>query len=269
MTPTRTLTLYGGGKMGEALLAGILRGGTAPEDVRVVERDSERANHLAATYGVPIVDAGEGAHSSVLLVATKPQHVEPLLAGIAGAVRPGTLVVCIAAGVAAARIEAVLAEGTPVVRCMPNTPALLAQGISAIAAGTHAGEQHLAAAQSLLSAVGPVVRVAESQLDAVTALSGSGPAYFFYLVEAMVAAGTELGLPAGLAEQLAIQTAVGAAMMLRDSGQTPAALRAAVTSPGGTTAAAIADFDQHGLKGIVQHAMRSAARRSVEIGTGE
>lgn len=269
MTPSRIIAVFGGGKMGEALLAGLLRGGTSPDDVRVVETQRERGAYLSQTYGVRVVDAAEAADASVLLVATKPQHVEPLLAEIADRVRPDALVVSVAAGVTAARIEAVLPVGTAVVRCMPNTPALVAEGISAIAPGTHATEGDLATAESLLTAVGIVVRVQEEQLNAVTALSGSGPAYVFYLVEAMVATGAELGLPAALAHQLAVQTAVGAATMLRDAGQTPTALREAVTSPGGTTAAAVSTLDNRGVSTAVRDAMRAAARRSAEIGSAK
>lgn len=255
--------------MGEALLAGLLRAGTPVEDVTVVEPHAERGAYLAETYGIGLADANEAAGAAVLLLATKPQHVETLLAAIAPALRPGALVVSVAAGVTTARIEAQLAPGTPVVRCMPNTPALLGEGISAIAGGAQAGEEHLATAESLLAAVGAVVRVQEAQLDAVTALSGSGPAYVFYLVEALVRTGVELGLPAELAHRLAVQTAVGSAAMLRDGGQSPTELREAVTSPGGTTAAAVAVFDERGLSATVRDAMHAAARRSAEIGTGK
>jgi pyrroline-5-carboxylate reductase len=176
------------------------------------------------------------------------------------------VVVSVVAGVPTARIEAALEPGTRVVRCMPNTPALVAEGMTAIAAGRHAGPDDLDRAQALLAPVGRVVRVPESQLDAVTAISGSGPAYFFFLVEAMIEAGLLLGLPRDLAAELVIQTAVGSAVMLRDSGEHPVQLREAVTSPGGTTIAAIRQLEVHGVRAAVIAAIEAAGQRSAELG---
>jgi pyrroline-5-carboxylate reductase len=159
-----------------------------------------------------------------------------------------------------------LGDGVPIVRCMPNTPALVDEAMTAVAAGPHADDAHLAIAEALLRAVGKVVRVPESQLDAVTALSGSGPAYFFYLVEAMIDAGILLGLPRTLAADLIVQTAIGSAVMLRDSGEHPVQLREAVTSPGGTTIAAIRELEVHGVRAALLAAIEAAAKRSVELG---
>ena len=260
------LAILGGGKIGEALLSGLLRGERTAADVVVAEKHSERAAYLSDTYGVKTVDpVAAVAAARTLLIAVKPQDIDALLNEIASVVTPQHVVVSVAAGVTTAHIEAVLA-GVPVVRCMPNTPALVDQAMTAISAGTDAAEQHLAIAESLLGAVGRVVRVPESQLDAVTALSGSGPAYFFYLVEAMIDAGILLGLPRTLAAELIVQTAIGSAVMLRDSGEHPVQLREAVTSPGGTTIAAIRELEVHGVRAALLAAIEAAARRSRELG---
>ena len=174
--------------------------------------------------------------------------------------------VSVAAGITTAYLEAHLSAGAHVVRVMPNTPMLLGEGMSAIAAGTNATSADLTAAEQILAAVGKVVRLPESQLDAVTALSGSGPAYVFLLAEAMVDAGVLIGLPRPVALQLAVQTILGSALMLRDSGDSPTVLREAVTSPGGTTAAALRQFEDHGLRAAVNAALEAARDRSQELG---
>jgi pyrroline-5-carboxylate reductase len=282
------LAIIGGGKIGEALLSGLLRrgaddgaqdgdgpggdgpGGDGPGDIAVCERSPDRAAQLHERYGVatPSLDEAAG-RARVLLLAVKPQDIDVLLAALAPHVDAGRhLVVSVAAGVPTARIEAALPAGTPVVRVMPNTPALVDEGMSVLSPGAHAGEQHLDEAEELLAAVGRVRRVPESQQDAVTALSGSGPAYFFYLVEAMIDAGILLGLPRTLAADLIVQTALGAAVMLRDSGEHPVQLREAVTSPGGTTIAAVRELERHGVRAALIAAIEAAHDRSVELGGG-
>ena len=263
----QTLAILGGGKIGEALLSGLLRGERTPADVVVAEKHSSRADYLAETYGIKTLDPGAAAGlARTLVIAVKPQDIDVLLAEIRPVVGHGHVVVSVAAGVTTAHIEAALADGVPVVRCMPNTPALVDEAMTAICAGAHAAEEHLATAESLLAAVGRVVRVPESQLDAVTALSGSGPAYFFYLVEAMIDAGILLGLPRALAAELIVQTAIGSAVMLRDSGEHPVQLREAVTSPGGTTIAAIRELEVHGVRAALLAAIEAACLRSRELG---
>jgi len=257
-----TVALLGGGKMGEALLTGLKRAG---HQVLVAERQPDRAAYLADTHGVQVLAAPEAVgQARVVLLATKPADLVPLLGTLP--VTSDHLVISVAAGVGTSTIEAALPDGVPVVRCMPNTPALVGEGITAVAAGTSAGAEHLELAESLLRAVGAVERVTEAQLDAVTALSGSGPAYFFAVVEALVDAGVLLGLPRPLAGRLVVQTAVGAAALLRDSGESPTALREAVTSPGGTTAAALRELDERGLRAALAAAAEAAARRSRELG---
>jgi pyrroline-5-carboxylate reductase len=262
------LAIIGGGKIGEALLSGLVRRSGA-DGIVVCERSPERAAELAGRYGVPAVDlAGATDRARVLLLAVKPQDIGTLLGTLGASVDPARhLVVSVAAGIPTARIEAALPAGTAVVRVMPNTPALVDEGMSVLSPGSHAGEGDLDEAEALLSAVGRVRRVPETQQDAVTALSGSGPAYFFYLVEAMVDAGILLGLPRSLAADLIVQTALGAAVMLRDSGEHPVQLREAVTSPGGTTIAAIRELERHGVRAALIAAIEAAHDRSVELGS--
>ncbi|MGY1641151.1 pyrroline-5-carboxylate reductase [Geodermatophilus sp. SYSU D00703] len=260
------LAIIGGGKIGEALLSGLVRrGGT--DGILVCERHPERAAELAERYGVPAVGLEEAAaRARVLLLAVKPQDIGTLLGRLTDLVDPGHLVVSVAAGVPTATIEAALSDGVPVVRVMPNTPALVDEGMSVLSAGAHADDAHLDEAETLLAAVGRVRRVPEYQQDAVTALSGSGPAYFFYLVEAMIDAGILLGLQRDLAADLIVQTALGSAVMLRDSGEHPVQLREAVTSPGGTTIAAIRELERHGVRAALIAAIEAAHARSVELG---
>ena len=261
------LAIVGGGKIGEALLAGLVRRAGSAAGIVLVGRSPERTAAVATRYGVEVTDlAGAAARSRVLLIAVKPQDVDVLVESLAPHVGPGHLVVSVAAGVPTARIEAALPAGTPVVRVMPNTPALVDAGMSVLSAGAHATEAHLDEAEALLSSVGAVRRVPESQQDAVTALSGSGPAYFFFLVEAMIDAGILLGLPRTLAADLIVQTAYGSAVMLRESGEHPVQLREAVTSPGGTTIAAVRELERHGVRAALIAALEAAHDRSVELG---
>jgi pyrroline-5-carboxylate reductase len=264
------LGIVGGGKIGEALLTGLLRGERTPSDIVVVEKHRDRANYLTTNYGVKTLDVPEAAAAArTLVLCVKPQDIGALLAELAQVVTPEHLIVSVAAGIPTAKISAALPEGVPVVRCMPNTPALVDEAMTAVSAGAYADEPHLATAEALLASVGRVVRVPETQLDAVTALSGSGPAYFFYLVEAMIDAGILLGLPRALAAELIVQTAIGSAKMLRDSGEHPVQLREAVTSPGGTTIMAIRELEAHGVRAALLAAIEAAALRSAELGARE
>jgi pyrroline-5-carboxylate reductase len=264
---TSVLAILGGGKIGEALLTGLVRSGRPVDDIVVSEKHGERAGYLAATHGVKTVDVATALElAGPVLIAVKPQDVDGLLAEMRPVIAGHHVVVSVVAGVPTRRIETALGASVAVVRCMPNTPALVAQAITAIAPGAHATEADLDVAEALLAPVGRVVRVPESQLDAVTALSGSGPAYFYFLVEAMIESGILLGLPRNLAAELVIQTAVGSAAMLRESGEHPVQLREAVTSPGGTTIAAIRELEVHGVRAAVIAAIEAAARRSAELG---
>jgi pyrroline-5-carboxylate reductase len=261
-----TVAIIGAGKMGEALLSGLLRSGRSATDLLFTERHADRVDDLVQRYGVEAVGNAQAAQrADTLLIAVKPQEIGALLDELAGVVTPSNLVVTIAAGVPTRLFESRLAEGTPVVRVMSNTPVFVDEAMSAICAGAHAGEVHLDHTEQLLRSVGRVIRVPEAQLDAVTALSGSGPAYFFYLVEAMIDAGILLGLPRAVAAELIVQTAIGSAVMLRDSGQHPVQLREAVTSPGGTTIAAIRELENHGVRAALLAALEAARDRSREL----
>jgi len=261
--------LLGVGKLGEALLSGLLRSGTPAASMLAAERHAEHAAELAQRYGVTTASPREvTAAADVVLLAVKPQDMRALLTDVGPHVRPGTLVVSLAAGITSALVEELLPDGTPVVRVMTNTPVFVDEAMSAISAGSHATGAHLQVVEDLLGPVGKVVRVPESQQDAVTALSGSGPAYFFYLVEAMIDAGILLGLPRTTAAELIVQTAVGSARMLRESGEHPVLLREAVTSPGGTTIAAIRTMEDHGVRAALLAAIEAARDRSRELAAG-
>ena len=252
--------------MGEALLTGLLAAGWAePGDLGVVEKPTERRSALSAQFpGVRITAEPEKAEGVV--VAVKPDDVEPACAAIAGA--GCARVLSIAAGVTIARLERALAGDTPVIRAMPNTPALIGAGAAAIAPGTYATDDDLAWATSILRAVGTVVTVPEQLLDAVTGLSGSGPAYVFLVVEALIEAGVLAGLPRDTSAGLATQTLLGAARLLTETGEGPEALRAAVTSPGGTTAAGLRALEHAGVRAAFLNAVMAATERSEALGNG-
>ena len=227
--------------MGEALLSGLLRAGFEKDRVLATVRRRERGEALAERYGVRVVSNVEAAKTAGTLILTvKPQDMARLLDEIGPHVPADTLVISAAAGITTSFVESRLGGQVPVVRVMSNTPVLVDEAMSVISAGAHAEEKHLRRVEELFSPVGKVLRIPESLQDAATALSGSGPAYFFYLVEAMVDAGILLGMPRAAALEMVIQSIVGAAIMLRDSGEHPVILREAVTSPGGTTIAAVA-----------------------------
>ncbi|MDQ3905396.1 MAG: pyrroline-5-carboxylate reductase [Actinomycetota bacterium] len=262
-----TIAVLGAGKIGEALLSGLLNGGRSPDELMFTERYGDRAAQLEQAYGIRAVDTATAARKAdVLVVAVKPQDIEPLLVELAELVSSATLVVSLCAGLPTALYERRLPDGVPVVRVMPNTPMLVGEAMSVISAGRFATDAHLKLTEELLSSVGKVVRVPESQQDAVTALSGSGPAYFFYLVEAMIDAGILLGLPRPLVTELITQSAVGAARMLRETGDHPVLLREAVTSPGGTTIMAIRELERHRVRAALLDAIEAARDRSVELG---
>jgi pyrroline-5-carboxylate reductase len=259
----RTLTIVGGGRMGEALLAGLLGAGRAPDELAVAAGSAARREQLAAAYpGVEVAETPVAAAGALL--AVKPGDVPGAAAAAveAGAQR----LLSVAAGVKIETIERAAGNGVSVIRAMPNTPAFVRAGAAAICAGSAAGEDDLVWAEEILSAVGIVVRVAEKDLDAVTGLSGSGPAYVFLVAEAMAEAGVLAGLSRETAEALAFQTRLGSAQLLVEGGSSPAALRTAVTSPGGTTAAGLRELERHGVRAAFLEAVMAAAERSRELG---
>jgi pyrroline-5-carboxylate reductase len=263
-----SVALIGGGKMGSALLGGLLEGGWDPDELAVAEVDAERRRELEREFPkVRIVPspAWAVADADVVIMAVKPGDIDASLQAAESSLRSSTLVLSIAAGVTLATLEA-LVPGRPVVRAMPNTPALVGLGASAIAAGRHADAQHLELASRLLGAVGIVVIVAEAALDAVTGLSGSGPAYIFLVAEAMIEAGVLVGLARDVSERLVVQTLLGSATLLAQSNDGPESLRAAVTSPGGTTAAGLRELESARLRAAILDAVSAATRRSKELG---
>ena len=267
----RRVAFLGGGRMGEALVSGLLRsGGRASDEVMVSVRREERARELAERVGTAATlsnrDAVEWAGTLVLTV--KPQDMETLLEQIAGSVRPHHLVISFAAGIRTSYIERFLPADTPVVRVMSNVPVLVDEAMSVISPGSAAEDKHLAVAEELLSSVGRVIRLPEKHQDAVTATSGSGPAYFFLLAEAMIEACILLGLSRDVATELIIQTMLGSAKMLRDTGKHPVELREMVTSPGGTTIQAIRHLEQAGVRAAFLNAIDAACKRSAELAMG-
>jgi pyrroline-5-carboxylate reductase len=261
-----TIAVIGAGQIGETLLAGLLRSGWAADKLVATERRPDRAAQLAQTYGIRMVDNAEAVKAAdVLAIAVKPQDAAALMAELGPLVPSEKLLVTLCAGLPSSFFAKWLPEGTAVVRVMTNTPAFVDEAMTAISAGPHATPEHLDLAEEMFRPLGKTVRLPESQQDAVTALSGSGPAYFFYLVEAMTDAGILLGLPRQVAHDLIVQTAIGSAIMLRDSGEHPVRLREAVTSPGGTTIAAIREMENHGVRAAMLAALEAAHDRAREL----
>jgi pyrroline-5-carboxylate reductase len=235
-----------------------------------VVRRPARATELTERYGVAVVEAAEAVkNADTLVLGVKPQDMDRLLSEIASTAGAGQLVISVAAGITTGFIERRLPGDVPVVRVMSNTPVLVDEAMSVISPGRFADETHLARTEELLRPVGKVMRIPESQQDAATALSGSGPAYVYYLVEAMVDAGILLGVPRGTAMELVVQAVYGAATMLRDSGEHPVLLREAVTSPGGTTINAIRELENHSVRAAFLSAIESARDRAHELGAAE
>ena len=259
------IAILGAGKLGEALLAGLLSSGWT--DIVVTSRRQERVDELAGRYAVraTLANADAVADAEVVVLAVKPQDLEALLEEIGPALAPAQTVLSVAAAIPTAAIERHLEPGIPVVRAMPNAPATVHEGMAGISAGAHAAEEHLAAAEDVLSHVGSVVRVREEHMDAVTAVSGSGPAYFALLAEAMIEAGILLGLSREVSTQLVVQTMLGTAHLLRDGKMHPVELREAVTSPGGTTIQAIRELEIAGVRAAFLNAIHAAMERSREL----
>ena len=261
--------IIGAGVMGETLLSGLVRAGRRVDQLMVGEKRPERARELEERYGVAVVSNREAAaKADTVALVVKPQDMGDVLDEISGDLRPGQLIVSLAAGITTAFIESRVPEGVAVVRVMPNTPALVDEGMAAIAPGSHCAESHLVEAEALMASTGKVLRIPEKQMDAVTAISGSGPAYIFFVVESMIEAGVHLGLPRATATELVVQTLVGSAKMLRETGTHPVVLREQVTSPGGTTAAALRELETHKVRAAFLAAMEAARDRSRSLAEG-
>lgn len=262
-----TIAIIGAGVMGETLLAGLLRAGYPASDIVVTTRKDDHGVELNTKYGVQVIDNATAAQrADSLLLVVKPQDMKAVLEEVAPHLKASTLVISLAAGITTSFIESHLASGTAVVRVMPNTPALVDEGMTAVSAGSNCTEENLETTEKIMRSVGHVVRVPEKHQDAVTAISGSGPAYIFYVVEAMIESGVMLGLPRDTATELVLQTVYGAATMLRETGEHPTVLREQVTSPGGTTVAALRQFDDHKVRAAFMSAMEAARDRSRALG---
>ncbi len=259
-----TLAIIGAGAMGEAIIAGLVKAGHAAADIGIIEKREERAHELVARYGV--VNLTDLAGSKTCFLVVKPNDLAGTLERYGRELPSDCLVVSIIAGKTTALIESLIPNR--VVRVMPNTPALVGSGMAAISAGARATESDLSAVEGLLAGTGSVIRVDESLQDAVTAVSGSGPAYFFLIVEAMVAAGMQLGLTHEIATELTVQTLIGAGKLLAESGADAETLRTNVTSPNGTTAAAIKVLQEGGIHELFSAALQAARDRSRELASG-
>lgn len=263
---TDRIAIIGVGVMGETLVSTLLAAGVEPGRVVAVEKRPERAAELRERHGIDVAGLEDAVRDAdLVLLVTKPQDVPGVLEQAGPLVAPGAAVVSFAAGVRTATIEAAVPDGVEVLRVMPNTPALVGQGVFGVSAGASCSDERVAAVRRLLEPGGTVVVVDEDDQDALTAVSGSGPAYVFYLAEAMIAGGVEAGLDPATAHRLAVATIQGSAALLAGSDDEPAELRRRVTSPNGTTAAAIETFDERGVKQAVADGVRAAAARSAEL----
>jgi pyrroline-5-carboxylate reductase len=267
----RKIAILGAGQIGEALISGLLSSGwRSADELAVSARREERAAELRERHGITVTSNAEAAAGAGLVViSVKPQDIETLLGEVGPLLQPDQTILSIAAAIPTAAIERHLGDGVPVVRAMPNTPAVVHEGMAGICAGAHAGEEHLALAEEALRHLGAVVRVSEPYMDAVTAVSGSGPAYFALLAEAMIEAGILLGLSREISTQLVVQTMLGTAKQLRDLGMHPVELREMVTSPGGTTIAAIRELEQAGVRAAFLNAIQAAMDRARELARGD
>jgi pyrroline-5-carboxylate reductase len=268
----RKIAVLGAGQIGEALIAGLLSSGwRTPAELAASARREERAAELRERHGIEVTlsNAEAAAGAALVVIAVKPQDIEALLGEIGPLIQPEQTVLSIAAAIPTSTIERQLGSGVPVVRAMPNTPAVVHEGMAGICAGSHAAEEHLILAEEALRHLGAVVRVSEPYMDAVTAVSGSGPAYFALLAEAMIEAGILLGLSREVSTQLVVQTMLGTAKQLRDLKMHPVELREMVTSPGGTTIAAIRELEQAGVRAAFLNAIQAAMDRSRELASGD
>ena len=268
----RRIAIIGAGKIGEALIAGLLSTGwRKPDEIVATVRREDRAQELTERHGIRATTSNPEAvnGAGLIVIAVKPQDFDGLLGEIGGILSPEQTVLSIAAAVPTSRIEERITEGVPVLRAMPNTPATVHEGVAGLCAGAHAGDEHLAVAEDVLQHVGRVVRVPERYMDAVTAVSGSGPAYFALLAEAMIEAGILLGLSREDTTELVVQTMLGTAKQLRDQRMHPVELREMVTSPGGTTIRAIRELEQAGVRAAFLNAIEAAMDRGRELAAGE
>jgi len=271
MAESRKIAILGVGRIGEALLSGLLSSGwRSADELAATVRREERVTELHERYGVAATTSNpEAVHDAgLVVVAVKPQDIDVLLSDVGPLLVHAQTVLSVAAAIPTAYIENRIAQGVPVVRAMPNSPSTVHEGMAGLSAGAHAGEEHLALAEDALGHLGRVVRVPEQAMDAVTAVSGSGPAYFALLAEAMIEAGILLSLSREVSTTLVVQTMLGTAKQLRDEKMHPVELRESVTSPGGTTIAAIRELEQAGVRAAFLNAIQAAMTRARELAEG-
>lgn len=263
-----TLAIVGGGRMGEAIIGGLLRAGVVPADrITIAEPSPARRDALASEFGVRCVATGvEALPADTVILAVKPQVIDAVVSDLSGALA-GALVVSIAAGTSTARLESLLPSGTAVVRVMPNTPALVGEAMSVVSGGSEATAGQVELVRSLFAALGSAIVLDEHYQDAASAVSGSGPAYFAIVVDALARAGVRQGLPRDVAQALAVQTMLGTARLLEETGMHPEALVDGVSSPGGTTIAAVEALEARALRAAFAEAVDAAVRRSKELGS--
>ncbi|MDR0435414.1 MAG: pyrroline-5-carboxylate reductase [Propionibacteriaceae bacterium] len=262
------VAFIGGGVMGETVLAALVAGGFPAVRLIVSGPHPEKLTRFTERYGVATTTDNKAAarESDVVILATKPYQVLGVLAEIGGQLKPGALVISLAAGLTTEKLERALPEGTPVIRVMPNTPSQVGAGMSAISPGGHATDAEVTIARTIMEACGEVVIIDEKYQDAVTAVSGSGPAYIFLVAQAMIDAGVRLGLTRQLATQLTEQTILGAARLMLETGEHPTVLKEMVTSPGGTTAQALGVLEAYELRTAFTEAMQACYEKSIELG---
>ncbi|WP_373047946.1 pyrroline-5-carboxylate reductase [Vulgatibacter sp.] len=268
MADSPKIAFVGAGNMAEALIKGLLGAGWQADAIVGTGRRPERLDHLHRSYGIrtSLDNVAAVSDAEIVVLAVKPQALERMLELVAPGIDHGKLVISVAAGVPIAALERKLGAGARIVRAMPNTPALVGAGATAVSGGEHATEADLATAKALFDAVGQTVIVDESLLDAVTGLSGSGPAYIFLIIEALSDAGVKVGLPRYTAQALAAQTVLGSAKLLLETGQHPGMLKDQVTSPGGTAIAGLHTLEAGGLRTTLINAVEAATRRAKELG---
>lgn len=267
MLDGKTIGFIGGGNMAEAIIKGLLAGGFPAPSIMVAEPVPLRRDFLTSEYGVELHDENLDIvrRADIIILAIKPQVAASVLTALEPVMSPDKTVISIMAGISTDFIEKIFANGARVIRVMPNTPALIQGAATAVCPGRKATQQDLEIAREIFSRVGSVVTIPEKQMDAVTGLSGSGPAYVFTFIEALADAGVKNGLPRDIAAQLAVQTVLGAARMVAETGEHPALLREKVTSPGGTTIAALHTLENGRFRGLLMDAVDSACRRSKEL----
>lgn len=269
MSDPRHIGFIGGGNMGEALIKGLLGASLYPAGhIHVFDVSAARLRDLEASYGVRCrTSMAEVAGSApVIVLAVKPQNMAQVLQGLAPHLTRTQLIISVAAGIPISMMAGAFPEGLPIIRVMPNTPALVLQGASALARGPHASEEHMGLALALFRSVGTAIEVEEKLMDVVTGLSGSGPAYVLLIIESLIEGGVLLGLPRQVARELVLQTIMGTAGMVRETGRHPAELKDLITSPGGTTIRGLHVLEEQGVRGALMSAVEAATLRSMELG---